>query len=237
MTSVYYDSEELARAAADLFVSLAQEAISARGEFRVALSGGSTPKILHAFLTTGPRREAVDWKHVFIFWGDERYVLPSDEQSNEKMARETLLNLVPIPENQIFPMYAQGGPEHAADLYSSTLSRLKQPPLFDLVLLGLGADGHTASLFPDEPGVFESERLVIAAKAPVNAPDRLTLTPPALLSARHVVFLVSGADKAEALFSMLEGDEDFNFTPAQAIARKANKILVLADTPAASLLS
>lgn len=231
--------DAVAYAAAELFVREAKTAAQARGRFLVALSGGSTPKKLHALLASDEFRDQVPWAQTVVVFGDDRYVPPTDPQSNEKMARETLLSLVPVPEENIYAPYRPGGPDVAAQEYEVAIRGLfapEDPPILDLVLLGLGPDGHTASLFPSQPGVYEREHLVIGAKAPVNAAERVTMTPPILTTARLVAFLVVGEDKADAVSRCLEGAENYDETPSQAIARQAPHVTWLLDEAAAGLL-
>jgi len=234
---IFATADEAAQAAANLFVEAAREAIEARGRFTVALSGGSTPRKMHALLASSPLIDQVRWSEVYVFFGDERYVDPTDPQSNELMARETLLSLVPIPAENIYAPYHPGGPDIAAKLYEETLRRFftEEPPVLDLIYLGMGPDGHTASLFPGEPGVYELERLVIDARAPVNASERITMTPPLLNAARRVVFLVTGADKAPAVHRCIEAPENFDETPSQAIARYAQVTWLLDKAASADL--
>ena len=235
MISVFPDPELVAQAAADEFVRVVSTAIQARGRAVVALSGGSTPKRLHALLTDPARRDLIDWSAVTILWGDERFVPASDPQSNERMARETLLDLVPIPADQIHPMVQSDDPVKDAQSYEALLKDANLE--IDLLLVGMGADGHTLSLFPGEPGVHEATRLVIAARAPVNAPVRITMTPVAANAAREVLFLITGADKAEAVQRCFEGPINLDETPSQALARFAPNLVAYLDKAAAANLA
>lgn len=236
---VFPDAAAVAQAAAELFVQVSQRAIADHGRFTVALSGGSTPKRLHALLASDPLRDQVEWERVVVLFGDDRYVPPSDPQSNETMARDTLLTLVPVAEENIHAPYREGGPEIAARDYELVVRRLfgDEPPSLDLTILGMGGDGHTASLFPGEPVVYEKEHLVVASRAPVNAPERVTMTPPLLNASRTVLFLVTGEDKAEAVHRCLEGEENWDETPSQAIARYAPNVVWMLDEAAASRLT
>ena len=204
---------------AEEFIRLANECITTRGVFRVALAGGSTPKKMYEML----REATVPWGKVEFYFSDERFVPPADEQSNERMAREAVLNH--IQPKAIFGMVTSTDAQACADTYE----RLLADVTLDLVLLGLGGDGHTASLFPGEPGVFETERKIIAAKAPVNAPERITLTPPVINACPNVWFIVTGNDKREALDRMLVSAEDWSVTPSQAIARHAENATLFTD--------
>lgn len=179
------------------------------GPFRVALSGGSTPRALYARLAS----RQIQWRRLEFFWGDERFVPYDDPRSNYAMAREALLDRVPVKPAQIHPIPTDGDPASAARRYEETLQRtygsdrLGASPLLDLVLLGLGSDGHTASLFPGDPVLEERERWV--APAAMRSPEpRITLTYPALESTRAVLFFVTGAEKAGAIKRVLAGDGD-----------------------------
>ncbi len=233
--TVFENIDDLSKAAADEFVRLATLAIAERGRFIVALSGGSTPKKLFGLLAEEPYRDRVEWDKVFAVFGDERYVPPTDPQSNEKMARESLISRVPLPEDHVYPMYQEGGPSHAAEVYESKLrSLLGEEAFIDLVLLGIGPDGHTASLFPGDPSVHEQVKWVVASVASANARDRVTLTPVILTTARLVLFLIAGADKAAPLKRLTEGEINLYETPSQAVGRYAPNVTYFVDSAAAS---
>jgi 6-phosphogluconolactonase len=236
---VFETVNSLAEAAAKIFISSVREAVAERGQAIVALSGGSSPKVLYALLAAEPNRSEIDWTRVTFLWGDERYVPPSDPQSNERMARETLLNRLDLAPSQVFSMYRGNGPSQDAAHYERRLLDLfsGRSPNIDLLLLGMGADGHTLSLFPSYPAVHENTRWVIEAQAPVNAPDRITLTPVIANAARRILFMVTGADKADALARCLEGPLDFDVTPSQAIARVSPNVDWLVDSAAAANLT
>lgn len=235
--TVFEDLESLSGAAAELFVDCAAAAICTKGRFDVALSGGSTPKRAFELLAGGGFRDRVDWARVHAFWGDERYVPPSDGQSNEGMARVALLDHVPIPAANIHGMYQDGGLEQAAAAYEAMLREELGPRLaLDLTMLGIGPDGHTASLFPGEPAVNESERLVVAGKGHAGVSERITMTPPLLNRSRTVLFLVAGADKADPMQRVLDGPEDWAITPSQSVARHAPNVTWFLDRAAAALL-
>ena len=235
--------EALSREAAARFQRLAADSIAAAGRFSVALSGGSTPRALYRLLGQPPLREAIDWPRVHLFWGDERFVPADHPDSNYRLAREAFISRVPIPAANVHPVPTAGGdPQAAAAQYEETLRRFFAPsegeaPRFDLVLLGLGADGHTASLFPGSPALDEDRRPVVAAYVPKLGAWRLTLTPPALRGARHVVFLVSGSNKASVLREVLEGPYDPHRLPAQLVRPDKGELTWLLDEAAASLLS
>jgi 6-phosphogluconolactonase len=198
-------ADDVAREAASRFVEAASRAISERGRFSVALSGGSTPRRLYALLTQPPYLHAVDWSRVCLFFADERYVPPEHPDSTLRLVRETLLVGAPVPPDNVFPMPTQGGsPEEDGAAYAATLEHFfgAPQPAFDLILLGMGPDGHTASLFPghrDHPGLVAAIH-----DSPKPPPVRLTLTLDAIEHARAILFLVTGADKALALKTVFE---------------------------------
>jgi len=229
---------DVATVAARVFLESYQVAVSTYGRFVVALSGGSTPKALHAILAAAPYRDQIDWPLVHFLFGDERYVPPTDDQSNEKMARMTLLSLVPVLESQVHGMYAEGGARWAASRYEEILREVLGPDLaIDLTLLGLGPDGHTASLFPGRGAVHETERLVISAKANVGVEDRITMTVPLLNRSRKVLFLAAGQDKVDAVYRAIEGPESWDETPSQAVARHATNVAWIIDEAASARLT
>jgi 6-phosphogluconolactonase len=234
---VVADGAALAEAAADEFVAILREAIATRGVATVALSGGSTPKAMFDVLAARGR-DALAWEHVDFWWGDERTVPPTHADSNFGMARDRLLAPLAIAEARIHRMEGEREPEVAAREYERLMREaLGTPPVFDLVLLGMGKDGHTASLFPQSRGVSESGAFVLAN--PVDSPltggptVRLTLTLPAIGAARHTLFVVGGADKAEALAGVLEGPP--NKYPAQLV--RGADVRWLVDAAAASKLT
>ena len=239
---VYPDAEALAAAAAEAFVGAVGEAVGARGRAVVALSGGSTPRRMGELLATPGYRDRVAWDAVDVFWGDERWVPEESPESNAGVARRTFLDRVPIPADRVHPFPTVGlEPEAAARAYEETLRSVTGQragvPVLDLVLLGMGEDGHTASLFPGTAAVREREALVVAHRVPKLDAVRLTLTPPVLNAGRRVVFLVGGAGKAETLASVLEGRERPDELPAQAIRPGAGRLLWLVDRDAASGLT
>jgi 6-phosphogluconolactonase len=237
---VLSDAAALAEAAAQRFVALAGAAITGAGRFRVAFSGGSTPRAVHQRLAQ-QHRAAVDWERVEIFWGDERYVPPDDPESCYRMARETLLDHVPIPAANIYPMSTIGStPEGTAQAYAETLAAVfgAETPRFDLIFLGMGPDGHTASLFPGHPEVVApSGALVVAVhNVPKPPPTRLTCTYKILNAAAQAIFLVAGADKAATLRAVLRGPREVARLPAQGVRPAAGELVWLVDAAAAQQL-
>jgi 6-phosphogluconolactonase len=212
----------LAYQAAGEFKTQALAAIKERGRFAVALSGGSTPRAMLAQLSWPQLAQQIPWGRVHVFWGDERMVPPDDPSSNFGMADAALLTKVPIPKFQIHRMHGELEPDEAAAQYDDELRRFFDgPTAFDLTFLGLGPDGHTASLFPYSNALNVHDKLCVANKvgeANVVSPWRLTLTYPALNASRAVMFLVEGAAKADILAEVLEGPSDPQRLPAQGIA-------------------
>lgn len=240
---IHPDLKSLSRAAAEHLVALATEAVSERDRFSVALSGGATPRETYALLASPAFALLVPWTQVHIFWGDERCVPPDHPDSNYRMAWETLLRHVPIPADHIHRMRGEMDPREAARDYEKRLRALfalspEEPdlPRFDLVLLGMGRDGHTASLFPNSQALRESKRWVVAQEVEPQAAWRLTLTPIAINAARLVTFLVSGRDKSEMLQRVLEGASRPEELPAQSIRPADSKLAWMVDRAAASAL-
>ncbi len=232
------DTEALARNAAQRFADLAREAAESRGRFSAVLSGGSTPAPAYRLLAEEPWRSLVPWADVHLFWGDERCVPPDDPESNYHLADVALISRVSLPPENIHRMQGELGPRTAADLYEEALVDYFCGPWlrFDLAFLGLGEDGHIASLFPGSSTLEETEKLALPAEARYqNRPaKRVTLTLPALNSSRQVLFLVSGEAKAGIVQAVLEGPE--GHYPAQRIQPAAGELTWLLDEPAASRL-
>lgn len=230
------DLAALSRAAAERFVARAHAATTARGRFTVALAGGSTPRALYQLLAADEFRPQVDWRRVYIFWGDERTVPPDDPQSNYRLARETLLAHVPVPPANVHRIHGEEEPEIAAWDYERALREFfgNRPPRLDLILLGLGADAHTASLFPHSAALHETTRGCVAVWVPELATHRITLTAPAINNAAHVIFVVAGSDKANALRAVLREPFEPERLPAQLIQPADGKLLWLVDAAAAS---
>ena len=238
---VFQDPAELAAEAADLFLWLAEQAISARGRFIVALSGGTTPKTVYSTLAAA--RTKLDWSHVLFFFGDERCVPPSHEESNFLMAQTSLFRPLHIPDAQIFRMKGEGEPDIASRDYETVMRRTFGPssddwPRFDLILLGLGPDGHTASLFPGTVALEERNKWVVPGLAPTGIRQRLTLTLPVINHADVVLFLVAGVGKAGIARDVLEPpSSEATPYPASLVHPIAGRLLWFLDRAAASELT
>lgn len=238
---VYADADLLARAAAEHVLSQYESAVAARGHFSVALSGGSSPKAMFALLADKAFNQHVDWSQVHVFWSDERCVPPDHPDSNYHLARQTLLDRVPIPLANIHRMRGEDDPAQAAADYERVLHLFfahhpDKQMAFDLVLLGMGDDGHTASLFPHTAALEETERLVVANHVEKLGAWRLTLTVKAINAGQHVTFLVAGGGKAERLQHILEGAHQPHELPAQLIQPTSGNLLWLLDESAAAKL-
>jgi 6-phosphogluconolactonase len=234
---VYETPEELAEAAARDFVARANEAINGRGRFAVALAGGSTPKATYEVLARDCADD-LDWSKVHVFFGDERPVPPDHEDSNYRTARETLLSRIRV--GSVHRLRCELPSEEAAAAYEEDLREFfgpDEPPSFGLILLGLGADGHTASLFPETSALEETDRWVVANPVLKLEATRLTLTVPVINAAKAVTFLVSGSDKAEALKEILERDADPREYPAKLIRPENGVLTWMVDRAAAKRLS
>ena len=237
---VYKDAEQLARAAAELFVSLSASAIHVRGRFRVVLSGGSTPRRVYELLATKEFSRRVTWEAVELFWGDERYVPAEDSESNYRMTRETLLRHIAIPAENIHRVRTEiSPPPGAANAYEMEIRRSFQDtsviPRFDLIFLGLGTNGHTASLFPHSAALRKHSRLVVAEFVNEVKMWRITVTVRLLNHGRTVAFLVAGEQKAEVLREVLLGPNEPQRLPAQLVAPEG-KLLWMVDEAAARLV-
>ncbi|MDZ7362769.1 MAG: 6-phosphogluconolactonase [candidate division KSB1 bacterium] len=237
---IFAETTILNRVAAESFTQSARRAISEKGRFTVALAGGNTPRAIYKKLASD-YREQVDWSRVHFFWGDERYVPADHPDSNYNMAREALLAPLSIENENIHPIPTElYEPNEAARRYEQFLYHFFDDafwPRFDLMLLGLGSDGHIVSLFPHSPFLQEQKRLVVAV---TNSPKppliRLTLTLPLINRAAQIYFFVTGADKAKALRSTLEGPRDWQKFPAQAVQPANGHVIWWLDENAASLL-
>ncbi|HNU85053.1 MAG: 6-phosphogluconolactonase [Pseudomonadota bacterium] len=238
---IFSSPAALAGAAATLFAAQAAGAVSARGRFTTALSGGRTPETLYGLLAAPPFASQIPWGRVHLFWGDERCVPPDHRESNYRFARERLLDHVPIPPGNVHRIRGEMEPAEAAALYEKLLRDFFGPhgdPLFtfDLVLLGLGEDGHTASLFPGTGPIRETARWVVGHDVDARKGWRITLTPAAINAARTVVFLVAGKTKAAAARDVLEGSCRPGALPAQAIRPLHGELRWMLDREAAQLL-
>jgi 6-phosphogluconolactonase len=241
--SVEQDAAALARRAAEYFVEMAQESVEVQGRARIALSGGSTPKAAFELLADRgqPWFNRMPWRQIDLFWVDERCVPPDHAESNYRMTREALLDRVPMLPEQIHRMEGELEPEAAAARYESEIRnsfRLEgaELPRFDLVALGMGADGHTASIFPKTEAIYEMTRMVTANHVPQKDAWRLTLTWPVINHARSVFFIIGGADKAQVLKEVVEGERDLDRLPSQLIRPASGILTLLLDRDAAAQL-
>jgi 6-phosphogluconolactonase len=234
--------QELFEAGAELVAHLTKESVEERGRFVVALSGGSTPRNLYNLLATNARN-SLPWDRMYFFWGDERHVSPTDKDSNYRMAKEAMLEKVPVPPANIFRVPAENSNANlAAEEYEKTMRKFfgladGQVPVFDLILLGLGPDGHTASLFPGTAALQEKDKLVVANWVEKFNTHRITFTLPVINAARCVAFVVSGMDKASALQAVLQSDAPGEKYPAKLVHPANGKLIWLVDRAAASALS
>jgi len=246
------DLQTLSRKAAEIFVEIGTEAIEKRGKFIVALAGGSTPKSLYQLLATDKFSSQIDWSKVFFFFGDERNVLPDDEQSNFRMANENLLKPLKIAEKNIFRWQTEllDAKKIAADYErtikeffnlknneSASASNSKSLLHLDLILLGMGDDGHTASLFPFTKALREKKKNAVANRVEKLKADRLTFTFPTINNASKVVFLISGEEKAKTLQMVLEGEREPERFPAQNVILKNGNLFWLVEEKAARFLT
>lgn len=236
-------ASELAELAARRFVQIVSRCQSDAGTARVALSGGSTPRALFRLLARDQFASQIGWTAVEVFWGDERTVPPDHLDSNYRMARETLLEHVPIPEGHIHRMRGEIDPVEAAIEYEGVLTSIfpgadaQHPPRLDLILLGLGVDGHTASLFPRTSALAVRNRLVVANPVPQQQTVRLSLTVPVLLAAHTVLFLVSGADKASAVHRAIEDEWNPIETPSQYLRHAEGRVIWMLDDASAARIA
>ena len=231
------DIDELGRTAAEEFARIAGAATARAGRFAVALSGGNTPRALHTALAGAEFRSRISWDTVHFFWGDERVVPADHPDSNYRMAYETLMSKVPVPQQNIHRVETERGAQGAAEAYEKTLREffarsVGGAPRFDLILLGVGDDGHTASLFPGSPALREEKRWVVATHVEKLKSERVTFTLPVLNAAANVIFLVSGKAKAKPAHDTRSPDSDL---PAAQV-RPAGRLLWVFDRAAASQL-
>ncbi len=237
------DLNEMYHRCTDAVVSVGTQSISTSGRFTLVLSGGSTPRKLYELLAAGPYRERLSWNRVHLFWGDERCVPPDHAESNFRLVQEELINPLGLPQGNLHRIKGElESPEKAAAEYEEELTdffRLQagDVPTFDLILLGMGPDGHTASLFPSDSALQEHKRLVTATRSIHGGVRRVTLTLPTINHARQVFFLISGPDKAETVREVLEGSRQGAPLPAQLIEPGDGEMRFYLDQAAASRLS
>ncbi|HEY0757799.1 MAG TPA: 6-phosphogluconolactonase [Acidisarcina sp.] len=232
---------EMSRLAAERLVGQVESAVAARGVARVAISGGSTPKPMFELLANPaePYLTRMPWSRVELFWVDERCVAPDNDESNYRMTREAMLDKIPLHPAQVFRMEGELDPEDAATRYEAVIRRQfglegAQAPVFDVVSLGMGPDGHTASLFPHTAALQERSRLVVANHVPQKDTWRITLTLPVILAGRDVSFLIQGGDKAHVLHEVLLGARDPETYPSQLIRPETGKLVLILDRQAAA---
>jgi 6-phosphogluconolactonase len=241
---VYADSAALSRAAAEHFLQTAQAAVAARGKARIAVSGGRTPKTTFELLANPAEQflKAMPWERIELYWVDERCVPPDHPDSNYRMTREAMLSKVPLKAEQVFRIEGEFEPDAAAARYETTIRnqfRLEgaQIPRFDVLALGMGDDGHTASLFPHTAALHELARIAVANHVPQQKETwRVTLTWPVIVEASEVFFLIEGTPKADPLHRVLQGPYDPETLPSQLIQPKSGRLLFLLDKDAAALL-
>lgn len=234
---VFETPDLVAHALADTFVEDATRAVSERGAFFVALAGGTTPRAAYTLLAQQPRLGTVDWNNVFVYFGDERCVPPDSSDSNYRMAHDTLLGKTGIPDSNVHRIHGEDDPQEAARSYASLLiETMGDSPRFDLIMLGMGPDGHTASLFPGTNPKIDDGRLVRAAYVEKMHSWRITFTPAVINNARHVVIATEGLPKAPALYAVREGPYDPLIHPIQIVAPVDGELTWLVDKAAAAQL-
>lgn len=239
---IYENLRQISEAAADQFIKIGNKAIEKNGRFTVVLSGGSTPKELYKKLTSPDYKDKIDWENVYFFFGDERDVSPQSVKSNFRMANENLLKPLKINKKNIYRWHTEiiNAPE-VAENYEKGLKRFfnlsnGEFPNFDLIFLGMGDDGHTASLFPFSDALYEKERTVVSNFVEKLNANRLTFTFPTINNASNIIFLINGENKAEALKEVLEGEKNCDKFPSQCVGSKNTKIQWFVDEKAAELL-
>ena len=235
---VFSTQEALSEAAARFIIDTATHAVTDRGRFVISLSGGSTPKLLFELLATPQFKDELPWKNTFIFWGDERCVPADDKDNNAHMARQALLDHIDMPAENIYPIPVDVTPGEGAVLYEKSIKDLfgSEQPCFDLILLGLGENGHTASLFPGTDILHEQERLVKEVFVTEQNMFRISMTVPLINKARNIIFLVAGEGKATVLNTILSGTYEPDTYPAQMISPVDGNLYWYTDEKAASLL-
>ena len=239
MIRICEDVEALGLAVAELFLEKACLAVEQKGRFTVSLAGGETPRRIYEILGKPPYSRNIPWKQIHVYWGDERYVPADDIRSNQLMARKAFLDHVPIPPEQVHPILCEVSPQQTATAYEKVISAtfLEPKPTFDFIFLGLGSDGHTASLFPNTSVLAEKEHLVSHVYLPEQDSHRVTLTAPLINQAMTIVFMVTGDTKAEIVREVLEGLQDHRRLPSQMIAPSKGDLYWFLDQGASKLLS
>jgi 6-phosphogluconolactonase len=233
---VLRDAHEVADEGARRFVELSEAAIELTGRFSVALAGGSTPRAMYELLASPQYQTQIDWPSIDVFFGDERCVPPDHEQSNYRMAREVLLSKVPIPGDNIYRMRGEASdPNEAAKEYGEMLKEKFGDRGIDLIYLGMGGDGHTASLFPNTEALHETKHRCVANRVPQLNTTRLTLTAPFINRAQNIIVMVTGPEKSQRLSEVLEGSRDPERLPIQLIEPLSGKISWLVDAGAAGM--
>jgi 6-phosphogluconolactonase len=229
---------EVSKALADWITSYIEETLDNQDRFTFVLTGGGSPKELYTLLASAPYKTRIDWSKVHLFWGDERAVPFDDDRNNAKMTFETLINHVPVPPDQVHVIQTELGPEAAASAYESILKTYfdVEGPTFDLVLNGMGEDGHTLSLFPGQPVIHETEAWVKAYWLEAQQMDRITMTAPLVNRAGRVVFLTFGTAKAHALKEVLKGPRNVDLYPSQIIQPQSGELYWFVDQAAAAQL-
>lgn len=236
MIRIFKNPDQLSQAALEIFIASAQQAIAQKGKFTVALTGGSSPAKLYALLSSDENRGKVDWQNTFVFWGDERWVPIGDEKSNAGAAFKTLLDKIELPKENIFPMWTQGSePQERAAEYEQLLrEHLGTSGEFDLILSGMGDDGHTASLFPGTEVLHERKKWVDAYYLEPQSMFRITLTEPLLNKAKKNVVLAFGANKAHAFTEVISGARNPEKYPSQLLKPVSGELIWLVDEAAAA---
>lgn len=239
MISIFNNKEEMTIPAAEIFIAAAQNSIQQRGRFVTALTGGTSPAAIYKLLATKSYKEKIDWNKVFVFWGDERWVPLDNEMSNAKMSSDYLLNHVSIPKANIFPMYSSGvtAEDYVFQYEQFIRNVLGEDGKFDFIFLGMGDDGHTASLFPDQEVLKENTKWVSAYYLKSQNMNRITLTAHLINKAREIVVLTFGESKSQALYEVLHGEYNPQKYPMQLIKPVDGKLLFLTDKNAAQKFS
>lgn len=236
------NSDKFAPIIADEIVAAINDAISDNGVCNLVLSGGKTPGGVYRLLSKPPRSEGVDWSRVNFFWGDDRYVPHTDVSSNYNLAKETLFDDLSISEDNIFPIdTSHSTPKESAEAYDKTIRKVlsigeSEVPKFDIVLLGIGEDGHCASIFPNTDVVNKTEKIAYESVAPVEPTQRVTLSHPALFNASNVYFIIKGEGKAEVLNEILNGEKSIDEIPAKLFKSASGKVTWFLDSGSGKLL-